>query len=162
MNAATLDTYMNLVLLVVIIGGAAFGIYRMSRPKTPPPRDVPQRPGGYKPRPVEDEERHERPPIENWRDMPTRSPMRQAIVEPPTFRHQAPKAPVTPSRAPKSYKTASKPKASTGGHSPYRSNDDATIPVIIASDSPRCDTPTHSGDSGGSSGGDSGGSCSPD
>ena len=86
MNAETLNAYTNMLLFVVIFGGAAYAIYRWSRPKTPPPDQVPQRPEGFRPRvrqeESEDEEFMSSPPITDWREMPTRSPMHTATAKP--------------------------------------------------------------------------------
>lgn len=171
MSPEAVNTYSNLLLLIAVVAGVGFAVYRATRKKPVEPREVPKRPETFRPKTREDEDVYEEIPIRDWREKPTVSPMHTAVPMPPKFRDVAakgrsviepslaPKAPVMASRAPKSYKTASKSKASTGVHSPYRRDDDVDVHINspIVSDSPRCDTPTHSGDSGGCSGGDSGG-----
>ena len=121
MDAQTLDTYTNIFLFVAVIGGAAFALYRATRKKPVAPREVPKKPETFRPKTREDEEVYEGPPITDWKDMPIRSPMHDAIVKPPSFK------PVG-----KVGGTGQKPtkpifkKASTGTHSPYRTNDEAT------------------------------------
>jgi hypothetical protein len=128
MDAQTLDTYSNLLLLVTVIGGAAFWLYRSTRKKSVEPMEVPKRPESFRPKTKGDEEVYEGPPITDFREMPARIPT--AVPKPPSFR-PVKSAPVREKDLKTSsggFKTAvAKPKASTGRHSPYRSSDDVDV-----------------------------------
>lgn len=158
MNAATLDTYMNLILFVAIFGGAAYGLYRLSRTKKPQVREVPKRPGEHKRR-VRQEEADGYP--EEWEVSPVVNPVQPRVQankpKPPTFRQTISKGHASSEKGRNVIKPASMHR---------RDDVDVTIPVIIASEQPRCDpepprdsTPSYSSDSSSS---DSGGSCSVD
>jgi hypothetical protein len=121
MDAQTLDTYTNVFLFVTVIGGAAFALYRATRKKPVDAREVPKKPESFRPKTKDSEEVYEGHPITDFREMPARSPMHDAIVKPPSFK------PVQ--RVKEAGNKPLKPifkKASTGTHSPYRANDEAT------------------------------------
>jgi hypothetical protein len=104
MNPDTLNTYANLFLLLAVVGGVGFALYRLTRKKPVEPRDVPKQ--SFRPKTKDSEEVYEGPPITDWKDMPARNPIPSDAPKVPTFRpvNLASKAPAKAMKTPKSYR----------------------------------------------------------
>jgi hypothetical protein len=103
MNPEMINTYANLFLLLAVVGGVGFAVYRATRKKQVAPRESPKRTETFRPKTREDEEVYEELPIRDWREEPTVRPMHKPVPKAPTFKS-----------------VIQKPRASTGSHSPIR------------------------------------------
>lgn len=78
-----METSMNALLFIALLGGSAYGVYRFLRPRHPPPSNVPKPHEGWKLKKPEEE----RPPITNWKELPPEFPTFHPVKSPGNIRN---------------------------------------------------------------------------